>query len=100
MAKLIFSSKIAKMLPSGMDAITIVGTVYFRNSREETPAPLVRHELVHIEQIKKEGALKFYFNYLFQYLKNRIHGMKHKDAYLNIPYEVEAYRKQMNRETI
>jgi hypothetical protein len=45
---------------------------------------LVNHELIHIEQIKDCGVLKFYVLYLWYWIK-------HKFSYRNIPFEVEAY---------
>ena len=40
-----------------------------------------KHELVHIEQIKREGKLKFLFKYLFYLIRY---------GYDNNPYEIEA----------
>lgn len=48
-------------------------------------AVLRRHELVHIEQIERDGAVKFsvlYVWYLVRY------------GYLQNPYEIEAYARQ------
>lgn len=47
--------------------------------------PLLRHELVHIEQIKREGRLRFAVKYLW-YLA--------KYGYRENPYEREAYAKE------
>ena len=52
------------------------------------------HELTHIRQIKEEGVFKFYFKYLSFYLVARYKGFNHENAYLSIPYEVEAYAAQ------
>lgn len=51
-----------------------------------------RHEFAHVAQIHRDGILKFYSMYLVYYLILRTRGMSHNVAYLNIPYEVEAYR--------
>jgi hypothetical protein len=56
----------------------------------------MNHERIHFEQIKKDGFFAFYLSYLFQYFKNRILGMKHFDAYMNISYEIEAYGNERN----
>lgn len=55
---------------------------------------VMRHEQVHLEQIRKDGVLTFYLRYLEDYLKGRANGLSHHEAYLNIPYEKEAYEKQ------
>jgi hypothetical protein len=71
-----------------IDAITLYPFVLFR---EKNPSQvLINHERIHYEQIKKYGIVKFYSNYLFEYFKNRKLGMSHKNAYLNISYELEA----------
>lgn len=55
---------------------------------------LMKHELVHFEQIKRLGVVKFYFDYVCYYLLNRMLGMGHDEAYFNNPFEVEAYRRE------
>ena len=52
---------------------------------------IVRHEGVHLRQIQEEGVLRFYFQYLKEYLLNRKRGLNHHAAYRNISYEKEAY---------
>lgn len=42
---------------------------------------MYKHELCHVEQIKREGRLKFIFKYLYYNIKY---------GYINNPYEVEA----------
>jgi hypothetical protein len=54
-------------------------------------APLIRHELVHVRQMAERGVVPFVWSYAIHYLKNRRRGMRHHDAYLAIPYEVEAF---------
>jgi hypothetical protein len=48
---------------------------------------LVNHELIHIEQIKDCGFLKFYLIYLYKW---------YKVGYLRIPFEIEAYNNDFN----
>lgn len=59
--------------------------------RDETET-LVRHELVHVMQFKKDPLL-FYPKYILEFVKNL---WKYKDwmmAYHNISYEIEAREK-------
>ena len=57
--------------------------------------PIVQnHERIHIEQIQRDGVFKFYLSYLWSYFKLRLNGQEHHLAYLNIPYEAEAYSHQ------
>lgn len=53
--------------------------------------PTIKHELIHIEQIAEEGLIKFYFKYIWYFVKNLFKGMGWNQAYMNIPYEKEAY---------
>lgn len=55
---------------------------------------VLKHELTHVYQVQSCGVLRFYLDYLFQYIKNLFKYKNHKEAYLNISYEIEAYRKQ------
>ena len=52
---------------------------------------LVIHEEVHLKQIKADGVLKFYTRYLYEYVRGRMLGLSHYQAYRNISYEIEAY---------
>lgn len=49
------------------------------------PEKMHKHEACHIEQVKKEGRLKFIIKYLFYNIKY---------GYQNNPYEVEARSKE------
>jgi hypothetical protein len=49
---------------------------------------LMNHELIHAEQIKDCGVLKFYILYLWYWIKY--------DGYYNIPFEREAYNNDHN----
>ena len=88
-----YNSILFKLLPipKWVEAITIVNTIHFRYSVIDVDQNLVNHEMVHIKQIEKEGALKFYSKYLYYYLVNLVKYRDTKKAYLNIPYEIEAY---------
>ena len=88
-----YNSILFKLLPipKWVEAITIVNTIHFRYSVIDVDQNLVNHEMVHIKQIEKEGALKFYSKYLYYYLVNLVKYRDTKKAYMNIPYEKEAY---------
>ena len=82
----IFGSKIAQLL--GVEAIVLYPFILYRS--DKIHIGLRRHERKHIEQIRRDGVLKFYFNYLKEYIANRISGMSHWYSYYNISYEIEA----------
>lgn len=52
---------------------------------------LRNHERIHVEQIKRDGVLRFYSQYLLEYFLLRLKKMNHDQAYRNISYEKEAY---------
>jgi len=56
-------------------------TIYYRDNWNKCPT-FIRHEMVHIEQIEREGAVKFTVKYLYWLMKY---------GYRNNPFEVEAY---------
>lgn len=51
---------------------------------------LVAHELVHVEQYRKHGIVGFLKQYFTDYAKNLVTCRKHRQAYLDIPFEIEA----------
>lgn len=89
-----FNHWLLKILPHHYAAITLPWGVYFRHTEDETPNRVIIHELCHIQQIKRDGALKFYSVYIYEYLKNLIKFKNHYEAYINISYEKEAYNAE------
>lgn len=57
---------------------------------------LRNHERIHVEQIERDGVLRFYSQYLLEYLSLRMKKMSHDEAYRNISYEKEAYEHHNN----
>jgi hypothetical protein len=68
----------------GLAAITMPWRKVYILARYADHEGLRRHELVHIEQIERDGPVMFSLKYLFWLLR---HG------YLANPYEVEAYAR-------
>lgn len=44
---------------------TLIGNTLYIPRNHEISDSLIRHENIHVEQIKREGLLKYYFLYLF-----------------------------------
>jgi hypothetical protein len=76
-------------VPPGASAITLGPLVVVRR-RAARSAHLLRHELVHVEQWRRLGVVRFLWRYLGAYLRWRLRGHGHRAAYLRIPLEVEA----------
>ena len=70
-------------------AITLFKNIFFVDYMKITT---IKHKLIHIEQIAEEGWFKFYLKYIWYFIKNLFKGMTWNDAYINIPYEKEAYK--------
>lgn len=79
-------------VPPGSAGITLGRLVIVRNGR--APARLLRHELVHVEQYRRMGTMRFLLSYVFDYLRWRGRGYPHRGAYRRISHEVEAYWRE------
>ena len=53
-------------------------------------AALIVHELVHMEQWRREGVVRFSWNYVRGYATARIRGADARSAYWDLPSEVRA----------
>jgi len=73
-------------------AICVGRVIWFKEARSRVNEALLRHELIHQEQMDRHGLVSFYLIYLFDYFRNLIRFQNHRRAYLEIPFEVEARR--------
>lgn len=89
-----YKSWIFKFFPSYIDAITLPWGIYFREEKEQVDPVVMNHERIHVEQINRIGVIKFYFQYLCEYLFNLAKYRNSEEAYKNISFEIEAYLKQ------
>jgi hypothetical protein len=76
-------------VPPGSAAITL-GPLIIVRERAAGDQHLLRHELVHVEQWRQLGVVRFLARYLGSYLLWRLRGHSHRGAYLRIPQELEA----------
>ena len=76
-------------VPRGADAITI-GRVVSVRAPSAPSVYLLRHELVHVRQWRRHGAIGFGVRYLGGYARGRLQRKGHAGAYLRIPLEIEA----------
>jgi hypothetical protein len=77
-------------------AMTVMHRVYVDprlfDADPDTLARLILHELVHVRQWNDAGPVRFLVRYVGDYLRARLGGRNHQDAYRAIRYEVEARR--------
>ena len=94
---IIQNSKIPKYLSIFIDigAITLFPFII---SRDEMSDITLNHEKIHIEQQRELLVVFFYILYVWYWLKGKISGMSNDQAYMNIPFEQEAYRKQYQKD--
>ena len=76
-------------VPPGSAAITI-GPVVSMRSDVVGYERLEAHEAVHVRQWRVRGWLGFLVGYLGEYLRGRLIGRRHHDAYLHLSAECEA----------
>ena len=77
-----------------VNAIVIYPWVFY--STDKPNKYLVNHEEIHLQQMYRDGVLKFYLIYLLDYFSLRLKGFNHNEAYYAIPYEIEAHENQLN----
>tara|TARA_B100001287_G_C22271969_1_gene339798 strand:- start:37 stop:405 length:369 start_codon:yes stop_codon:yes gene_type:complete len=76
-----------------ISAITLYPFIIFR---EEPDIETINHERIHILQQKELLVIFFYLLYSFFWIKNKLKGQSNLEAYLNIPFEKEAYSESNN----
>jgi hypothetical protein len=69
-------------------------TILFKGAESEVSQTLLRHELIHQEQIDRHGIARFYLIYLRDYFINLYRLRDHDAAYRNIPFEKEAFERE------
>ena len=55
---------------------------------------VLHHERIHVQQVRKNTILKFYFIYLYERIINVCKYWNLSKAYRNISYEKDAYERQ------
>ena len=79
------------VLTPGVDGMTFGRLILLRRDDDRSGRRvLIAHELVHVEQYAKLGAVRFLGRYLREYLANVVRLRNHRRAYLAISLEAEA----------
>ncbi len=85
------------LLPPAADGMTIGRFVLMRDDHiEHRQSTLLAHELVHVRQFAEMGMARFFTEYFGSYLKNIVRTRNHRQAYLDIPLEIEARKEAGN----
>ena len=80
---------VVPVLTPGVAGMTLGRWILLRRGHEHDRG-LLAHELVHVRQWRELGAVPFLWRYLRAYVRGRLHGLPHRDAYNAIPFEREA----------
>ncbi len=82
----------------GVDYLAFGKTLYVRNSDPVIP----RHEFYHIAQFHKFGIPMVVGHYIYHLVKNLIKYKSLQDAFIEIPFEIEAreYEAKMSKDII
>jgi hypothetical protein len=81
---------VAMALPRGVYVQPEVMTRFRAGTDPDRTGRLIVHELTHIEQWRRLGALKHLTQYIADYLRGRFTGKGHWDSYRQVRLEVEA----------
>ncbi|MDX1402217.1 MAG: hypothetical protein R3245_09870 [Kiloniellales bacterium] len=76
--------------------MVVARAILFKDARTEIAPALLRHELVHLEQISRHGIIRFYLIYFCDYLANLWRLRDHDAAYRNIRFEREARQRAIS----
>tara|TARA_A100001011_G_C13871917_1_gene659337 strand:- start:198 stop:536 length:339 start_codon:yes stop_codon:yes gene_type:complete len=77
-----------------INAITLYPFIISRGEMDEST---INHEKIHIEQQKELWIIGFYLLYVYYWLRGKLKGESSLSAYLNIPFEIEAYSNETKR---
>ena len=80
----------AVALPTGIYVQPAVMDRFRAGAEPERSGRLIVHELMHIEQWRRLGAIRHVTQYLGDYLRGRFRRLGHWEAYRAIRLEVEA----------
>lgn len=85
------NSRVPKILGIFIEiwAITLYPFIF---CEEEMDPFTLNHERIHFQQQKELWIVGFYVLYVYYWLKGKLkYKMNDRQAYLNIPFEIEAY---------
>jgi hypothetical protein len=72
--------------------IVIFPFVFFAESKKNILPSTIKHELCHVAQVRRHGIISFYVLYHVYLLKSYIKLGNYHEAYMDNPFEKEAYK--------
>lgn len=86
---IIYDSRIANYL--GVDGLVLYPFVLISKKEEDTNPSLLKHELTHVHQVKREGCCAFYLKYACYVIQSARKNKNFNTAFLDNEFECEAY---------
>ncbi len=86
---------IVKNLPAA--GMAIFPFILLKHEKLKHDWSIINHEKIHLRQQLELLILPFYILYLGNYLINLVRYRNHHTAYLNIVFEKEAYRHDLDQ---
>jgi hypothetical protein len=89
---IIYNSFITKYFE--LDGLVLYPFILISEKKENTPLSTLKHEFIHIEQIKRIGIFQFYYQYLHYILKSFNETDDLSRAFIENKFEEEAYNRE------
>lgn len=90
--RLRYDHALAKLL--NVEAITLFPFILISCSKEDVHPSLLKHEMTHVAQIRRDGFFLFHFWYVAEFLWNLVRLGSLSLAYQSSTYEEEAYENE------
>ena len=84
------SSIVAMTMPWAIYVHPDIWDRFTTGAEPKRDGPLIVHELMHVEQVRRQGPLTHSIRYVSDYLRGRLSGLRHWDAYRAVRFEEEA----------
>lgn len=80
---------------SGYSAMSWCGYILTKKKESNIKTTTWNHENIHLQQAKNKGSwLKYYTDYVWEWIKGNPITYPASSAYYTIPYEMEAYANE------
>ena len=90
---------VKRFAPINLWAYTSGNKIFFAKDRYDPHSSegiaLIAHEITHCCQYEQYGSFRFRLAYLKYYFDAKRAGMSDEQAYVNIPFEIEAHEKAL-----
>ena len=82
------------LVPKSYIGITIWPFIIIKHQHLKNDQTLIRHERIHLKQQRELLLVFFYLWYGLEYFFRRTRYKSHREAYMNISFEREAYTNE------